>query len=155
MFQEIANSDILNLAFFLQLDEGLPGLQPDVLVFLVFRLQLRDARPVDQDEIKIGAVQLLDDGQHGLPRLLSPLLSRTDLTRDIQLLPPNPRLLNRLPNLLLIPINTRRINMRVATLKSRLSADHAVLLPQLVRPVADHRDLVPCEQGDCGLEGQF
>ena len=53
MFQEIADTDVPDLSFFFQLNQGPPGLSPYLAVLRAFDVGLTDSGPVYEDEIKI------------------------------------------------------------------------------------------------------
>lgn len=145
---EIAHADALRLSELMQLLEGLPHNLPLCGAWI---------GAVDEEQVHIATVWIkLSDAVNTLfQRLLHRVLGHKHLGRDVDVLARHCRAVYRPPNLRLVAVELRRVDVAVPVFEGGMAGSGAYRLGRLVHSEAKLRDLGRVGEGECVLKRAF
>ena len=147
-FHEITNPNILDFALLFQFNQSLPSLKPNLSILNIINLQLTDAGPMNQYQVKIPALQFFNYRKACLLRLLTSLLSGCNFAGDIKLRPIDLELFQYLSDLDLVSVDTGGVDMFVADFERIFQPLEAVVAFEFISAVAQNGDLVSAVEFD-------
>lgn len=133
--QIITHTNISNFPQFTQLHQSTPSLSSHIPIFLTLHILFAHPRPVNNQQIQIITLQSMNYLLASLHCLFIPLLCRSYFTRNKNITPLYFHIFQYLPNLLLIFVNTGRVNMSIPCLQSPPDSLQTLLSLQLISTI--------------------